>query len=164
MSLDTLRCCLSRGQRLLAGALQCMAAVFIPPWRCLRGLLNVWTVDMQPVWGRRRLGNDSRGAAGFCCVVSILPVRPSSALWDAGHAVTDFVAHGRDGGSPSSTRSWRKYAPAVRAIIDGQTHRRIQLTTCGGCGYFDERNRHYQHQDALQSNSRARRKRECCLA
>ena len=130
MSIDTLRMLfVMRGQRLLAGALgSVQAAVFIlAVGAALRGPLNVWTVTgyaagfgVGVILG---MMVEERLAFGYVMVrvySSTSGAEIARALRDAGHAVTDFVAHGRDGRlTVVNSVVARKGAPAVRAIIDG---------------------------------------------
>ena len=130
MSLDTLRMLfVMRGQRLLAGALgSVQAAVFIlAVGTALRGPLNVWTVTgyaagfgVGVVLGMIVEERLAFGYAMFRVYSATSGAAIARALRDAGHAVTDFVAHGRDGRiTVVNSVVARKDAPAVRAIIDG---------------------------------------------
>ena len=130
MSLDTLRMLfVMRGQRLLAGALgSVQAAVFIlAVGTALRGPLNTWTVTgyaagfgVGVVLGMIVEERLAFGYVMFRVYSATGGVAIARALRDAGHAVTDFVAHGRDGRiTVVNSVVARKYAPAVRAIIDG---------------------------------------------
>jgi uncharacterized protein YebE (UPF0316 family) len=130
MSLDTLRMLfVMRGQRLLAGALgSVQAAVFIlAVGAALRGPLNVWTVagyaggfGVGVILGMIVEERLAFGYVMFRVYSSTSGVEIARALRDAGHAVTDFVARGRDGRiTVVNSVIARKDAPAVRAIIDG---------------------------------------------
>jgi len=83
-------------------------------------------------------------------------VEIARALRDSGHAVTDFVAHGRMGGSRSSTRlsSERKRRPCERSLMVLIHKRSSPWTMCGGCdaGTLDECNRHDLHRDSRDSS------------
>jgi uncharacterized protein YebE (UPF0316 family) len=130
MSIDTLRMLfVMRGQRLLAGALgSVQAAVFIlAVGAALRGPLNVWTVTgyaagfgVGVILGMMVEERLAFGYVMFRVYSSASGAEIARALRDAGHAVTDFVAHGRDGRiTVVNSVIARKDAPAVRAIIDG---------------------------------------------
>lgn len=129
MSLDTLRMLfVMRGQRLLAGALgSVQAAVFIlAVGAALRGPLNVWTVTgyaagfgVGVILGMMAEERLAFGYVMFRVYSSTSGIEIARALRGAGHAVTDFVAHGRDGRiTVVNSVVARKDAPAVRAIID----------------------------------------------
>ena len=129
MSLDTLRMLfVMRGRRLLAGALGAIqAAVFIlAVGAALRGPLNVWTVSgyalgfgVGVVVG---MMVEERLALGHVMFRVYSPAHGAviaQALREAGYAVTDFVAHGRDGRiTVVNSVVARKDALAVRAIVD----------------------------------------------
>ena len=130
MSLDTLRMLfVMRGQRLLAGALgSVQAAIFIlAVGAALRGPLNVWTVagyaggfGVGVILGMIVEERLAFGYVMFRVYSSTSGIEIARALRDAGHAVTDFVARGRDGRiTVVNSVIARKDAPAVRAIIDG---------------------------------------------
>ena len=130
MSLDTLRMLfVMRGQRLLAGALGgVQAAVFLlAVGTALRGPLNVWTVTgyaagfgVGVILGMMVEERLAFGYVMFRVYSSTSGIEIARALRAAGHAVTDFVAHGRDGRlTVVNSVVARKDAPAVRAIIDG---------------------------------------------
>jgi len=130
MSIDTLRMLfVMRGQRLLAGALgSVQAAVFIlAVGAALRGPLNVWTVTgyaagfgVGVILGMMVEERLAFGYVMFRVYSSTSGAEIARALRDAGRAVTDFVAHGRDGRiTVVNSVVARKDAPAVRAIIDG---------------------------------------------
>ena len=130
MSLDTLRMLfVMRGQRLLAGALgSVQAAIFIlAVGAALRGPLNVWTVagyaggfGVGVILGMIVEERLAFGYVMFRVYSSTSGIEIARALRNAGHAVTDFVARGRDGRiTVVNSVIARKDAPAVRAIIDG---------------------------------------------
>lgn len=130
MSIDTLRMLfVMRGQKLIAGALgSVQAAVFIlAVGAALQGPLNVWTVTgyaagfgVGVILGMMAEERLAFGYVMFRVYSSAFGAEIARALRDAGHAVTDFVAHGRDGRlTVVNSVVARKDAPAVRAIIDG---------------------------------------------
>jgi uncharacterized protein YebE (UPF0316 family) len=129
MSLDTLRMLfVMRGRKLLAGALGTIqAAVFIlAVGAALRGPLNFWTVSgyaigfgVGVVVGMMVEERLALGHVMFRIYSPAYGADIARALRKAGYAVTDFVAHGRDGRiTVVNSVVARKDAPAVRAIID----------------------------------------------
>jgi uncharacterized protein YebE (UPF0316 family) len=129
MSLDTLRMLfVMRGRRLLAGALGTIqAAVFIlAVGAALRGPLNFWTVagyatgfGVGVIVGMMAEERLAFGHVMFRVYSPTCGVAIARALREAGYAVTDFVAHGRDGRiTVVNSVVARKDAQAMRAIID----------------------------------------------
>jgi len=107
MSLDTLRMLfVMRGRRLLAGALGTVqAAVFIlAVGAALRGPLNFWTVagyatgfGVGVIVGMMAEERLALGHVMFRVYSLAGGAAIAQALREAGYAVTEFVAHGRDG-------------------------------------------------------------------
>jgi uncharacterized protein YebE (UPF0316 family) len=129
MSLDTLRMLfVMRGRKLLAGALGTIqAAVFIlAVGAALRGPLNFWTVagyatgfGVGVIVGMVAEERLAFGHVMFRVYSPTYGAAIARALREAGYAVTDFVAHGRDGRiTVVNSVVARKDGQAVRAIID----------------------------------------------
>jgi len=129
MSLDTLRMLfVMRGRKLIAGALGAVqAAVFIlAVGAALQGPLNFWTVagyaagfGVGVIVGMMAEERLAFGHVMFRVYSPTAGAAIAQALRQAGYAVTDFVAHGRDGRiTVVNAVVARKDAQAVRAIID----------------------------------------------
>ena len=130
MSLDTLRMLfVMRGRKLFAGMLGAVqAAVFIlAVGTALKGPLNFWTVTGYAAgFGTGVIVGmlaEERLAMGYMMFRVYSPTHGAEIarkLREAGYAVTDFVAHGRDGRiTVVNSVVSRKDAQSVQAIIEG---------------------------------------------
>ena len=129
MSLDTLRMLfVMRGRRLLAGALGAVqAAVFIlAVSAALRGPLNFWTVagyatgfGAGVIIGMMAEERLALGHVMFRVYSLTGGAAIAQALRAAGYAVTEFVAHGRDGRiTVVNSVVARKDTQAVQSVIE----------------------------------------------
>ncbi len=129
MSLDTLRMLfVMRGRKILAGSLgMIQAAVFIlAVGAALRGPLNFWTVTGYAAgFGVGVIVGmiaEERLAIGYVMFRVYSPTCGAAiaeALRASGYAVTDFIAHGRDGKiTVVNSAVARKDVETVKAIID----------------------------------------------
>ncbi len=127
MSLDTLRLLfVMRGRKVLAGTLGAIqATVFILAVSAvLQGPLNVWTVvGYATGFGAGvmiGMGVEERLAIGYVMFRIYSPGQGgmiAQALRDAGYAVTQFTAQGRDGEvTVVNSAVARRHAPSVKAI------------------------------------------------
>jgi len=129
MSLDTLRLLfMMRGRKLTAGLIGAVqAAVFIlAVSQVLQGPLNVWTIAGYAAgFGAGVIVGmiaEERLAIGYSMFSIYSPARGAAvakALREAGHAVTEFMAQGKDGAVTVVTCVVaRREAASVRTVIE----------------------------------------------
>lgn len=130
MSLDTLRLLfMMRGRKLLSGLIGAtQAAVFIlAVSQVLKGDLNVWSIigyaggfGVGVVLGMMAEERLALGYTMFRIYTAVdRGAAVAEALRGAGHAATEFSAHGKDGDVTVITCAVaRKDAPTVRQLID----------------------------------------------